>query len=161
VAVLGSGPNALSCANYLALIGCLVEVFDHETRPGGELLQLIQNGSLPQSAWENDWKGIQRENLHFYGNRRLGTDLNLENLIQTYDAVYLAFGEMNEYEAGHLGSILGQTWPSQVNKDTGQLESHPKVFIGEPSKENLLSVVAAAALGRRMAAAVSIYLDRI
>lgn len=160
VAVLGSGPNALSCANYLALIGCLVEVFDHETRPGGQILRLIQNGSLPPLAWENDWKGIQRDNIHFYGNRRLGTDLNLENLIQTYDAVYLAFGEMNDNVKDYLASILGQTWHSQLNKDTGHLERHPKVFIGEPFNDNNMSVVAATGLGRRMAAAISTYLVR-
>lgn len=159
VAVLGSGSNALSCANYLALIGCLVEVFDHETKPGGELLRLIHNGNLPQLAWENDWKGIQRENIHFYGNRRLGTDLNLESLIQTYDAVYIAPAEMNDNVKDHLGSILGQTWPSQLNKDTGQLESHSKVFISEPFNNNQ-SVVSSAAHGRHMAAAISTYLDR-
>lgn len=158
VAVLGSGPNALSCAGYLALVGCLVEVFDHETKPGGQLLRLIQNGSLPQAAWDNDWKGIQRENLHFYGNRRLGVDLNLESLIQTYDAVYLALEKMADGVKDHLETILGQTWKNQLTQNIGQLGSHPKIFIGESLQENNLSVVASAALGRRMAAAISAFL---
>jgi prolycopene isomerase len=159
VAILGSGPNALSCGNYLALIGCLVEVFDHETRPGGELLRSIQNGILPQLAWENDWKGIQKENIHYYGNRRLGFDLNLESLIQTYDAIYLAPAEINDSIKDHLGSILGLTWLSQLNKDTGQSETHSKVFISNPLIIDQ-NVVSNAAHGRRMAAAISTFLER-
>ena len=158
VAVLGSGPNALSCVNYLALGGYLVEVFDHETRPGGQLLRLIQDGSLPQAAWENDWKAIQRENFHFHGNRRLGVDLNLESLIQTYDAVYLALEEMVDSVKDHLELILGQTWQNQLTQNIGQMGSHPKIFVGESFQDNHRSVVASAALGRRMAAAISTYL---
>jgi prolycopene isomerase len=158
VAILGSGPAAICCAYYLALQGILVEIFEQETRPGGSILKSIQNSKTPAPAWGSDWKGIQSSGIHFHGNRRLGTDLNLENLIKSYDAIYLPLREMQADSNDHLGQVLGEIWQNQLSAEKSQLASHPKVFASQTTKGKE-TIVAGAALGRRTAKEIFTWLN--
>jgi len=154
VAILGSGASAVSCAYYLAMQGCLVEIFDQQGKAGGMVMSTLKDRGLPTTAWENDWRGIQSAGIHFHGNRRLGSDLNLEQLIKSYDAVYFSPDELSDEAIPVITEKLGEKWQERLIKGKDQSASHPNVFISQVKKENQQSIVEGAAEGHRMAAAI-------
>lgn len=93
VAVVGAGPAGLSAAYYLRMEGVAVTVFDMMPQPGGMLRYGIPEYRLPKT------KVLDRELAHFvklgvqfeFG-RKLGENLELEELKKSYDAVILAVG---------------------------------------------------------------------
>jgi hypothetical protein len=89
----------------------------------------------------------------------LGTDLNLENLIESYDAVLLSIGDLQVESEYHLGQVLGESWQSQLNSEKNQIASHPKIFASQASTANE-TVVGGAALGRRIAVTIYTWLNR-
>lgn len=52
VAIIGSGPSGLSCANYLNRRGHFVDVYEKDDRPGGLLMYGIPNMKLDKSVVE-------------------------------------------------------------------------------------------------------------
>jgi prolycopene isomerase len=130
VAVIGDGPSALSCAYYLSLAGCRVTVFGEEERPGGMLWKKATTSPALQPAIQRDIEGILSSGITYQV--RSGEKLDLAAIQNEYRAVYLT-------EAG--------------------AESRPGVFVGEEYVENGVSVVAAAAHGRKAAMQIWQYLN--
>jgi hypothetical protein len=107
--VVGGGPSGLSCSYYLALMGRSVDVYDQGAKSGGKLLQAHSPEDLPPPAVERDLTGILRHGIHFVGGRELGSTLDLQELMRSYNAVYLAAGFTDTLN-GYLVSVLGQDW---------------------------------------------------
>ena len=130
VAVIGGGPSALSCAYYLSLAGCRVTVFGEEERPGGMLWKKATTGPALQPSIQRDIEGLLSSGITY--KVRPGEKLDLAVIQNKYRAVYLT-------EAG--------------------AESRPGIFVGEEYVENGVSVVAAAAHGRKAAMQIWQYLN--
>lgn len=97
IAIVGSGPAGCYTAKYLnsALESSQVDVFDRLPTPYG----LVRNGVAPDHPQvknvEHDFDVLFEENddnLNFYGNVTVGTDISLEELREIYDVVVLAYG---------------------------------------------------------------------
>ena len=160
IAILGSGASAVSCAYYLAIQGCVVEVFDEQGKAGGIIMDALRKRGLPTTAWENDWRGMQSAGIHYHGNRRLGSDLNLDHLIASYDAVYFSPDELADEAIPVIAEKLGEKWQERLIKGKDQSAGHPNVFISQVKKENQQSIVAGAAEGRRMAVSILAWINR-
>jgi len=93
IAVVGAGPAGLACAHRLAMKGHEVTVYDARPRPGG----LNEYGIASYktvggfAAAEVDWL-LQIGGIRLEPGRRLGADITLEGLRETYDAVFLGLG---------------------------------------------------------------------
>ena len=93
VAVVGSGPAGLACADQLNKVGHAVTVFERADRIGGLLMYGIPNMKLDKK------KVVQRrvelmaaEGVNFVTSTEVGKDIPSEKLLQDYDAVVLCGG---------------------------------------------------------------------
>lgn len=92
VAVVGAGPAGLAAAHELRLRGYTVTLYDANKEAGGLLLTGIPRYRLPIDALRRDVARVLELGVRFEGNRRLGTDLHLHELLDAHSAVYLAIG---------------------------------------------------------------------
>lgn len=93
VAVVGAGPAGLSCAHRLAMHGCRVTVFDARNKAGGLNEYGLAAYKMLDDRAEKEVDfilGIGGIDLKF--NKKLGSDFDLQQLRETYDAVFLALG---------------------------------------------------------------------
>ena len=96
VAVIGSGPAGLSCAEELNLLGYDVTIFEKESIPGGLLTFGIPNYRLPYKLVEKKINSLKERNISFQTNIQFGTDLSFEDLKkQGFAAIFVGIG-LNE-----------------------------------------------------------------
>ena len=87
VAVVGSGPAGLACADLMNRLGHSVTVIEKADRPGGLLMYGIPNMKLPKEIVERRVRLMEAEGVSF----RLNTEADPAAL-QAYDAVILCGG---------------------------------------------------------------------
>ena len=92
VAVVGSGPAGLACAQQLARAGHAVAVFEKTARIGGLLRYGIPDFKLEKSAIDRRIAQMRAEGVEFHPNSHVGVDVPVERLMRDYDAVVLAIG---------------------------------------------------------------------
>ena len=92
VAVIGSGPAGLACAQQLARAGHAVVVFEKNDRIGGLLRYGIPDFKL--EAWLIDRRlaQLRAEGVEFRPNSHIGADIPARSLLAEFDAVVLAGG---------------------------------------------------------------------
>lgn len=93
IAVVGGGPAGLSCAHRLAVLGHDVVVYSRDKKPGGlneygiAAYKVVDNFAQREVDYILSIGGIEVRN-----GTALGTDVELEELRQDYDAVFLGLG---------------------------------------------------------------------
>lgn len=92
VAVIGSGPAGLSCAEKLAIKGYLVDVYDKYDEAGGILVYGIPDFVLNKTIVNKKIDYIKSLGVNFILNKELEKDVFLSSLINDYDAIFLGFG---------------------------------------------------------------------
>ena len=92
VAVIGSGPAGLACAQQLARAGHNVEVFEKNDRVGGLLRYGIPNFKMEKHYIDKRVKQMEAEGVKFICNVDVGKDISSKDLTKKYDAVVLACG---------------------------------------------------------------------
>lgn len=93
IAVVGAGPAGLACAHRLAMHGHDVKLFDARPKAGGlnEFGIAAYKSVDGFAASEVEWL-LQIGGIDLELGKRLGTDMSLDELRQTYDAVFLSVG---------------------------------------------------------------------
>ena len=93
VAVVGSGPAGLACADQLNKAGHLVTVFERADRPGGLLLYGIPNMKLDkQKVVERRVRLMEAEGVEFKTGVEVGRNLDARRLLEDFSAVVLCAG---------------------------------------------------------------------
>lgn len=92
VAVIGSGPAGLACANQLNRKGHKVTVFEKNEVPGGLLRFGIPDFKLNKSIIDRRLRLLKEEGIEFRCGIRVGLDIQIEEIIHDFDAVCLAMG---------------------------------------------------------------------
>jgi glutamate synthase (NADPH/NADH) small chain len=92
VAVVGSGPAGLACAQQLARAGHRVVVFEKNDRIGGLLRYGIPDFKLETVLIDRRLAQMQAEGVEFRPNSHVGADLPARRLLAEFDAVILAGG---------------------------------------------------------------------
>jgi len=93
VAVVGAGPAGLACAHRASMLGHDVTVFEAKEKSGGlneyglAAYKMVNDFAQDETDFILDIGGIKV--IH---NQRLGDNLNLENLQNNYDAVFIGVG---------------------------------------------------------------------
>jgi glutamate synthase (NADPH/NADH) small chain len=93
VAIIGSGPAGLACAQQLARAGHRVVVFEKSDRIGGLLRYGIPDFKLENTQIDRRLAQMQAEGVEFRPNCHVGADdLPARQLLAEFDAVVLAGG---------------------------------------------------------------------
>ncbi|MDR2587030.1 MAG: glutamate synthase subunit beta [Coriobacteriales bacterium] len=92
VAVIGSGPAGLACAEHLNQLGETVTVFERADRPGGLLTYGIPNMKLDKGIVARRVDIMQKEGVRFELGAEVGVDVPLASLLSEYDALVLCGG---------------------------------------------------------------------
>lgn len=93
VAIVGSGPAGMSCAEQLIERGHQVTFFEAQPAPGGLLLYGIPNFKLPKDVVSTRWADFERAGVEFIGNTYIGKDKTVDDLFEEgYNAIFLGVG---------------------------------------------------------------------
>jgi len=92
IAVIGSGPAGLSCADQLNQAGHQVIVFEREKKPGGILRYGIPDFKLQKHILDRRIKIWKEEGVVFKTRINVGVDYSAQKLLKDFDAVCLAGG---------------------------------------------------------------------
>jgi len=93
VAVVGSGPAGLACAEELVRRGHRVTVYEAAPKPGGLLRYGIPGFKLEKSVVDRRIDYLSRLGVEFIYNTKVGEDIALEGILQRgHQAVFLATG---------------------------------------------------------------------
>ncbi len=92
VAVVGSGPAGLAVAEELARNGHAVVVYEEWPKPGGLLHYGIPSFKLGKEIVAAKFDHLGAIGVKFITNIRVGRDVQVDDLIQQYDAVFLGIG---------------------------------------------------------------------
>lgn len=106
VAVVGSGPGGLACADELAKLGYAVTVFDSQSRAGGLLINGIPSFKLEKSVVERRLTLLRQRGVMFRLGVTVGRNVSLSALHAEFDAVYLAIGAQKPKPLGIPGADL-------------------------------------------------------
>jgi glutamate synthase (NADPH/NADH) small chain len=92
VAVIGSGPAGLACADQLNLVGHEVTVFERADRIGGLLMYGIPNMKLDKQMVQRRIDLLTAAGIHFVPNTEIGKHITAEQLRQEFEAIVLCTG---------------------------------------------------------------------
>jgi glutamate synthase (NADPH/NADH) small chain len=92
VAVVGSGPAGLACAQQLARAGHSVTVFEKNDRVGGLLRYGIPDFKMEKHLINRRCVQMEAEGVTFKTSREVGVDIAFKTLQENFDAVVLAGG---------------------------------------------------------------------
>lgn len=92
VAVIGSGPSGLSCAEFLNRAGIQVTVYESAEHAGGFMRYGIPDFRLPKSVIERRIALMRQEGIRFEMNVCVGKDVSPEYLLRHHNAIVLCCG---------------------------------------------------------------------
>jgi glutamate synthase (NADPH/NADH) small chain len=92
VAVVGSGPAGLACAQQLARAGHAVTLFEKADRIGGLLRYGIPDFKMEKHLIDRRMRQMAQEGVEFRTGVEVGATLSVKSLLEGYDAVALTGG---------------------------------------------------------------------
>ena len=139
VAVVGSGPSGLACAEQLIPKGYSVSIFEAAPAPGGLLLYGIPNFKLAKGVVEAVVNDLKEAGVEFILNTRIGKDKTIDSLFDDgFEAVYISVGTgidatMDVPGAELPGVYLATEFLIRANVDPDQLpeDKRGKLEIGK------------------------------
>ena len=99
-AIIGSGPAGLTAAYYLQIAGFQADIYEQKEAAGGWLRYGIPEYRLPNAILDREIANITKLGAKIFTNQQLGKNLLYADLVQKYDAIFLAIGAQE-------GDLLG------------------------------------------------------
>jgi glutamate synthase (NADPH) small chain len=106
VAVVGSGPGGMACADELAKLGYAVTIFESQGRAGGLLVNGIPSFKLEKNIVERRFDLLRGRGVTVRCGIMIGRDIALSILRKKFDAIYLAIGAQKPKELDIPGADL-------------------------------------------------------
>ena len=99
VAIVGGGPSGLTAAYFLAQMGHSVDVYEEKPLLGGMLRYGIPSYRFPRERLQEDINAILSTGIQVHRNTRIGRDISMKELHESFDAVYIAIGAQTNKNA--------------------------------------------------------------
>jgi glutamate synthase (NADPH/NADH) small chain len=125
VAVIGSGPAGLGCADVLIRNGVKPIVYDKNPEVGGLLTFGIPEFKLEKEVVKRRREVLEGMGVEFVLDTEIGTDIQFEQLLEEYDAVFLGMGTYTYMKGGFPGEEkdgVYEALPYLVANNKKQLE---------------------------------------
>jgi glutamate synthase (NADPH/NADH) small chain len=106
VAIVGSGPAGLSCADQLNSVGHQVVVFERDDAIGGILRYGIPDFKLEKKIIDRRIKLLEKEGIKFKTGINIGTDYKIEKLKREFDVICIACGSRAPRDLNIKGRAL-------------------------------------------------------
>ena len=106
VAIVGSGPAGLACADVLIRAGIKCDVFEKQSEIGGLLTFGIPEFKLEKKIVKKRRKMFEEMGVTFNLNCEIGKDISFQKIESKYDAVFLGTGTYTSLEGGFEGESL-------------------------------------------------------
>ena len=106
VAIIGSGPAGIACADVLTRSGVHSHVYDRNEEIGGLLTFGIPEFKLEKKVVRRRRKILEEMGVEFFLGKEIGVDIPFKKLYKDYDAVFLAMGTYTSLEGGFEGEKL-------------------------------------------------------
>ena len=106
VAIIGSGPAGIACADVLTRSGVHSHVYDRNEEIGGLLTFGIPEFKLEKKVVRRRRKILEEMGVEFFLGKEIGVDIPFQKLYKDYDAVFLAMGTYTSLEGGFEGEKL-------------------------------------------------------
>ena len=107
VAIIGSGPAGLACAQQLARAGHRVSLYDKQERSGGLLRYGIPDFKLDKRVIDRRMAQMKSEGVEFHTGTHIGVDIPVRELLDNFDAMVLAGGAEQPRDLAVPGRELG------------------------------------------------------
>ena len=132
VAIVGSGPAGIACADILTRSGIKSHVYDKNEEIGGLLTFGIPEFKLEKSVVRRRRKVLEEMGIDFHLGVEIGKDIPFQEIYDANDAVFLAMGTYTSLEGGFNGEKLPGVYKAidylisntkkLLNMDTGKSE---------------------------------------
>ncbi|MBN1104920.1 MAG: FAD binding domain-containing protein [Deltaproteobacteria bacterium] len=116
VAIVGSGPAGLTAAYYLRKAGHRVVVFERLPKAGGMLTHSIPSYRLPRHVVEMQIGAIQGMGVQIRVGVEVGSKVTIPQLMEEFDAVFLAAGAWKERSLGVEGEDIASSGLGFLNR---------------------------------------------
>ena len=106
VLVIGGGPAGLTCAYFLRKEGIDVDIYEAHSYLGGLLFHGIPDFRLDKKVLEDTLKRITNLDIKIKYNMKLGKDFTIDEVIDSYDAIFIGIGANVNKKLGIDGESL-------------------------------------------------------
>ena len=106
VAIIGAGPAGLGCADILIRNGVQPVVFDRYPEIGGLLTFGIPQFKLEKQVMQRRREVFEEMGVEFRLNTEIGLDIDADDLLDEFDAVFLGMGTYTAMKGGFEGEAL-------------------------------------------------------
>ena len=110
VAIIGAGPSGLSASIELRKLGYQVTLYERELRIGGVPYYGIPNFRLDDKELRKSYDFINKIGVDI----RLNTEVSVNDILDQYDAIYLAIGTQKSKYMGIPGEDLEGVYTSEA-----------------------------------------------
>jgi glutamate synthase (NADPH/NADH) small chain len=136
VAVVGSGPAGMACAQQLARAGHDVHLYEKHAKAGGLMRYGIPDFKMEKGIVDIRVRQMEAEGVTFHYGAHVGVNLAVEQLVKDYDAVALTGGAEKARDLPIPGRELGgihyamDFLPQQNRRNSGEalLDSIPPIL---------------------------------
>ena len=106
MAVIGSGPAGLACAQQLARVGHSVTLFEKNASLGGLLRYGIPDFKMEKHLIDRRLTQMRAEGVVFRSNTEVGVTVSADEILQQFDAMVLTGGSETPRDLGVPGRDL-------------------------------------------------------
>ena len=133
IAIIGSGPAGLACAQQLARVGHDVHVYEKNARAGGLLRYGIPDFKMEKHYIDRRVDQMTAEGVTFHYNVNVGVTMSVDQLVAEHDAVVLAGGAEKPRDLAIPGrNLQGVHFAMDFLPQQNRRVSHESVTTNEP-----------------------------